>query len=159
MRISTLQTFVKGIDGLQNASREIAKTQEQISSGKKILTPADDPVAAARILRLNQEAALCDQYRKNIDSVRSSLGLSEAALNQSVDVLQRVQELTLQAGSGSNTQSDRQLIAVEIKQRLGEIVAIANTRSAVDCLTTLSAASASTRAALVFEPTNCTSSA
>lgn len=130
MRISTSQTFAKGIEGLQNAAREIARTQEQISSGRKLLSPADDPVAAARILRLSQDSALRDQYRKNIDSVKSSLGLSEAALNQSVELLQRVQELTLQAGSGSNTRSDRQLIAVEIKQRLGELVAIANTRSA-----------------------------
>ena len=130
MRISTLQTFIRGTDGLQNAAREIAKTQEQISSGRKLLSPADDPVTAARILRLSQESALRDQYRKNIDSVKVSLGLSESVLNQSAEVLQRVQELTIQAGSGTLTQADRKLIATEVQQRIDEVVAIANSRAA-----------------------------
>ena len=130
MRISTLQTFESALSGVQNASREIAHTQQQISSNRRVLTPADDPVAAARVLKLSAESAQRDQYVKNINSVENALGLSDAALNQSIELLQRVRELTVQAGNGINTKGDRQIIAVEIKTRLDELVGVANTRNA-----------------------------
>ena len=130
MRISTQQTFESALSGVQNASREVAITQQQISANRRVLTPADDPVAAARVLKLSAESAQRDQYVKNINSLENALGLSDAALNQSIELLQRVRELTIQAGNGINTKGDRQIIAVEIKTRLDELVGVANTRNA-----------------------------
>ena len=130
MRISTQQTFESALSGVQNASREVARTQQQISANRRVLTPADDPVAAARVLKLGAESAQRDQYLKNINSLENALGLSDAALNQSIELLQRVRELTVQAGNGINTKGDRQIIAVEIRTRLDELVGVANTRNA-----------------------------
>ena len=130
MRISTQQVFESALSGVQNASREVAHTQQQISANRRVLTPADDPVAAARVLKLSAESAQRDQFVKNINSLENALGLSDAALNQSIELLQRVRELTVQAGNGINTKGDRQIIAVEIKTRLDELVGVANSRTA-----------------------------
>ena len=130
MRISTLQAFENALTGVQNANREVNTTQQQISSNRRLLTPADDPVAASRILRLSSEGAQRDQFVKNINSLENSLGLSDAALAQSINLLTRVKELAIQAGNGVNTQGDRRLISVEIRTRLEELVGIANTRGA-----------------------------
>ncbi len=130
MRISTLQVFENALIGVQNANREVNNTQQQISANRRLLTPADDPVAASRILRLSSEGAQRDQFVKNINALENSLGLSDAALAQSIDLLSRVKELAIQAGNGVNTRADRRLISVEIRTRLDELVGIANTRGA-----------------------------
>lgn len=130
MRIPTLQAFQNALDGVRNATREVNLTQKQIASNRRVLSPADDPVAASRILKLDSEGAQRDQFVKNINAIENSLGLSDAALAQGIELLTRVKELAIQAGNGANTIGDRRLIAVEIRTRLDELVAVANTRNA-----------------------------
>ena len=55
MRISSLQAFQNGVQGLQRNYSAAIRTQEQISSGNRILTPADDPVASVRLMQLEQQ--------------------------------------------------------------------------------------------------------
>ena len=66
MRISTNLIFERGLQSIQDVTNQQQKTQLQLSTGRKVLTPADDPVASTRILELNQELALNDQYQRNI---------------------------------------------------------------------------------------------
>ena len=64
MRISTFQTFNRGIADIQRVSNAGNTTQEQISTGRRVLRPSDDPVAATRILQLNREIAAREQYQQ-----------------------------------------------------------------------------------------------
>lgn len=130
MRISTLQAFNIGVNGITDVSKQNIKTQQQLSTGSKILTPADDPVATARILQLEQEQSTRTQYQKNIDSVKGRLELEDGVLSSIDSVIRRVRELTVQAGNGAYTKEDRSLIANEIEVRVGELADLMNTRDA-----------------------------
>jgi len=63
MRVSTSQIYNIATLGMNQAQAAVVKTQEQISTGKRVLSPADDPVAATSILQLNQELSRTEQYK------------------------------------------------------------------------------------------------
>ncbi|WP_297794756.1 flagellar hook-associated protein FlgL [uncultured Marinobacter sp.] len=130
IRISSQQVFSGGINRLQDLNVGLNKTSEQISTGKRVNRPSDDPVAAARILKLDQELARVDTYQRNAQLADNRLKQEENALASSIDVVQRVRELTVQAGNGSLSQNDRNSIASELKERLDQLATIANTKDA-----------------------------
>lgn len=72
MRISTVQAFNNGVSGLQRNYSNVIRTQEQISTGNRILTPADDPVASARLLQLEQQQGVLGQYKENLTAAKNS---------------------------------------------------------------------------------------
>lgn len=128
MRFSLLQAFNQGLQGMLRVQAQTLNTQNQISTGRRVLTPADDPVAAARILQLNQGQSQLTQFVKNADSAESRLSLEEVQLESVSNILVRVRELTVNAGNGTLSQRDRQSIAAELETRLDELLSIANTR-------------------------------
>ncbi|PXX91675.1 flagellar hook-associated protein 3 [Marinobacter vulgaris] len=130
IRISSQQIFSGGINRLQDLNSSLNQTQEQISTGKRVNKPSDDPVAAARILKLDQELSRIETYQRNAGLAENRLQQEESALASSVDIIQRVRELTVQAGNGSLSANDRQSISSEIKERLGQLANVANTRDA-----------------------------
>ncbi|AYC32515.1 flagellar hook-associated protein FlgL [Pseudomonas cavernae] len=130
MRISTLQAFNNGVSGLQRNYANATRTQEQISTGNRILTPADDPVASVRLLQLEQQQSVLGQYNANLTAAKNSLSQEEVTLNSVNTVLQRVRELTVQAGNGALSQADRQSIAAELGEREDELLGLMNTRNA-----------------------------
>lgn len=130
IRISSQQIFSGGISRLQDLSSNLNQTQEQISTGKRVNKPSDDPVAAARILKLDQELSRIETYQRNAGLAENRLQQEESTLAGSVDIIQRVRELTVQAGNGSLSANDRKSISSEIKERLGQLAQTANTRDA-----------------------------
>lgn len=130
MRISTLQAFNTGVGGLQKNYATLTKTQQQISSGQRILTPADDPVASVRLLQLDQEAGQLQQYKNNQIAAENSLAQEETTLNSVVNILQGVREIAVQAGNGALNQQDRISLAQELKQREDELYGLFNSRNA-----------------------------
>lgn len=130
MRISTLQAFNNGVNGIQRNYSNATRTQEQISTGNRILTPADDPVASVRLLQLEQQQNVLGQYNSNLTAAKNSLTQEEVTLNSVNTVLQRVRELTVQAGNGALDPQDRKSIAAELGQREDELLALMNTRNA-----------------------------
>ncbi len=129
MRISTLQAFNNGVLGLQRNYASVTRTQEQISTGNRILTPADDPVASVRLMQLEQQQGVLGQYKENLTAARNSLTQEEVTLNSVNTVLQRVRELAVQAGNGTLSTADRQSIAAELKEREDELLSLMNTRN------------------------------
>lgn len=130
MRISTLQTFQNGINGILDRQTGVNKTQQQISSGRRVLTPADDPIASTKILQLQQDIAQKDQYKRNMTAAKNRLNLEEATLKTATDNLARLKELTVRAGGGSLTIQDRQAISAEVKQIEKAMVDLFNTKDA-----------------------------
>ncbi|HKK55397.1 flagellar hook-associated protein FlgL [Marinobacter sp.] len=130
IRISSQQVFSGGINRLQDLNSSLNQTQEQISTGRRINRPSDDPVAAARILKLDQELQRISTYQRNTDFAENRLDQEENALSRSVDLVQRVRELTVQAGNGSLSANDRKSISAELKERLGQLADSANSRDA-----------------------------
>src|SRR5688572_8664569 len=115
MRVSTSQIYSIANIGMRDAQVAVDKTSQQISSGKRVLSPADDPVAATAILMLNQDLARTTQFSKNIDSGNNNLALEDTALQSVISLVQRLKELSVSAGNTAVlTSSDYKAIAAEV---------------------------------------------
>lgn len=128
MRVSTAQIYNSALTQMQNSQARLAEIQEQISTGKSILSPSDDPVASARILKLERELARSDVYDNNIDAAQRRLDLEEETLDSIYNVVQQVNDLVLQANNSTMSEADRNIIAEEIRQLQSTAVALMNTK-------------------------------
>lgn len=126
MRISTNTIFDLGIAGIQQQSSAQVKTQQQLASGRRILTPADDPVAAARVLEVSQSKAINQQYDVNMGSATSSLGLEETALASVGSLIQDVKTIAINAGNPTLDHNNLVSLATDLRGRYQELLGIAN---------------------------------
>ncbi|EXI81442.1 MAG: Hook-filament junction protein [Candidatus Accumulibacter appositus] len=130
MRISSNQLYDAGVRGMERNQSQLLKLQEQISSGRRILTPADDPVGAARALTVTQTREVAAQYARNQGAAVDRLGLVDSQLGAVTDLLQSVRGRVIQAGNTILSDSDRQAVASELEARFSELLGIANSQSA-----------------------------
>jgi flagellar hook-associated protein 3 FlgL len=127
MRVSTATIYDQGVFNIQRNQSELLKVQEQVSTGRRVLTPADDPVSASRALEVSQSKAITAQFARNTESATAAIGLTENSLQRYTTLLQDVKVLAVNAGNGSLTPNDRKSIATELRERYGELLGIANT--------------------------------
>ena len=130
MRISTSWAQQTSINSILDQQSRLQQTQMQLSTGKKLLTPSDDPAASARIIDLNQSIKQTEQYQSNIDTARQRLALEDGVLKNSVNVLHRIKELGVQGLNDTNSPADRIIIATEMESLNEHLVGLANTRNA-----------------------------
>ena len=128
MRVSTQGAFLQGLSLMQRLQSALDNTQRQISSGRRVLTPSDDPIAASRALDMRESLGRLEQFERNASIASNRLSQEEAALGSVNNVLQRVRELSLQASNATQSNESRQLIAVEMRQQLEQLVQLANQR-------------------------------
>ncbi|NMH65545.1 flagellar hook-associated protein FlgL [Shewanella salipaludis] len=128
MRISTAQMFNQNISGVLEKQSATNKLVEQLSSGKKVVTSGDDPVAALGIDNLNQQNALVDQFVKNIDYASGRLSVTESKLGSAENLAMSSRDLILRAVNGSLSDADRQTLAAEMQGSLDELLAMANSK-------------------------------
>jgi len=126
MRISSGMVFDAGVASINRQTAALLHLQQQVSSGRRILTPSEDPVAAARALEVTQSSEVIAQFTKNQGYATSALGLEESQLTSVGDVLGRVRELAVQAGNSTLAPTARKGIAVELRSRFNELVGLAN---------------------------------
>ncbi|MET0282582.1 MAG: flagellar hook-associated protein FlgL [Steroidobacteraceae bacterium] len=125
-RISTASIHSYGIAEMMRQQVALSKTQAQISSGQRVQTPADDPVAATRILGLERAQSQLDQYGRNAGIAGDRLSLGEQSMADLTTIMQRVQELTVKANDGALDNTSLQSIATELRSRKQEMLDIAN---------------------------------
>ena len=127
MRLSTQSYYSRSISAMLDQQAALSKIQNQVASGRKVNSPADDPIAAVHIMELERSKQEYGQYEKNSALARNRLNLEEGALADAGTVLQRVRELILQASNtGTLTDRDRESIAVELQSRLEQMQDIGN---------------------------------
>ncbi|EAQ98455.1 flagellar hook-associated protein FlgL [Congregibacter litoralis] len=131
-RLSTLQIFQSGISTILDKQADLARTQQELATGKRIQSPSDDPSGAVKILDLEEDIRLVDQYQRNASLAEGQLAVEETTLSAVNNVLQRVRELTVQANNATQSPETRASIAVEVNARIEELVALANTRDGND---------------------------
>src|SRR3569833_2173791 len=122
MRVSSSNFYDTGIARITDLQSSLLKTQQQLSSGKRILTPADDPVAASRALDFTQAQGINDRLAVNRQNAAESLNLTESTLSSVTTLLQDVKTAIVQAGNGTLADSDRATIATNLSNRLQELV-------------------------------------
>ncbi|WP_047394406.1 flagellar hook-associated protein FlgL [Chitinibacter sp. ZOR0017] len=127
MRIATTTLFNIGSGNLQRHIADQAKLQNQLSTGRKILTPADDPIASARILDITQAKSIQEQYSTNSTAADSFMRLSDSTLDQVMNLIQNVQELAVSAGNPALGPAEKKMKDAELQGRYQELLGLVNT--------------------------------
>lgn len=128
-RMSSNQIHQSGLDVILDAQARLARTQEELASGKRILNPSDDPVASARIHNIKSELTRIDTLQKNISHATSELAWAEDSVANIENLLMRARELAVRGANDSLSAQDRDIIATEIDGLRDELIAAANTQS------------------------------
>ena len=127
MRISTATFQQASLNGILDQQVNLSKTQQQLATGKRMLTPSDDPIASATLVDISQSIATFDQYNRNVDYAEMRLRQEESVLNSVSNALHRSRELAVQANNDTYTGEQRKYIASEVRQILNEVLTLANT--------------------------------
>lgn len=130
MRISTQEMFRSGINAMQRAQTELNRTGLQLATGKRILTPSDDPSGTTQAAQHRHIIDSIVQYQRNMDLARPRLQQEESAIAGMSDQLQRVRELLIQGANDTQTNETRGFMAQEIRDIRDSLFAIANTKDA-----------------------------
>lgn len=128
-RISTTLFYHTGLSAMEQHSNNLLRIQEQLSSGKRVNRPSDDPVAVSKLHNLNKSLNTIDQLVENGRYAKSQLELEDTVLNDAVSVLQRARELTVQMMNDTYNAADRRAAAEEIDQLIKQMRNLVNTRN------------------------------
>ncbi len=130
MRISSSLFYKRSTDAMLEQQAQVSQTQLQLSTGKSILRPSDDPMGTSRIMQFNRSIETVKQYQENVDVAASRLELEESALEGMVDILQRTSELAVQGNNDTMSADDRVAIAAEVHHLLDGMLGLANSKDA-----------------------------
>lgn len=126
MRISTNQYRQLSLNALLDQQSRLSKVQQQIASGRRILTPADNPTGTARSLALANSIGATQSYSQNADQVEPRVELEDSTLTQVQNLIQRLRELAVQANNATQTAVDRKQIGAEVREGFMQLVQLAN---------------------------------
>ncbi len=130
MRVTQSMLSNNMLRHISNSYENMAKTQEQLTTGKKISRPSDDPVVAMKGMTYRTNLTEVEQYKRNLSEAYNWMDNSDAALDKATSVMQRIRELTVQASNGTYEESQKGMIGKEIEQLKEHLVSIANTQVA-----------------------------
>lgn len=108
----------------------LSEMQRGIGSSRRLNNLRDDPIAAAHSTRYSSHITHLDRYTANIGTARGEYSLAETAMDQSVEVVQRLRELAVQGSNGTYSGDDLTYMATEVNELLSELMTMGNTRSA-----------------------------
>ncbi|MEW6583459.1 MAG: flagellar hook-associated protein FlgL [Actinomycetota bacterium] len=124
---TTLSTTVRNfLADLNGNNRLLDQAQRQVSTGKRISTPADDAIGITTSLRLRSDRASNAAWQSNIQDSLTWLSTTDTALANALDVVQRARELTIQGSNGALSQTGRGVIADEVDQLAKQMVEVGN---------------------------------
>ena len=130
MRISSSYFTDYSSAQMNSKLTELARLQEQISSGKRINKPSDDPATVARAQTIDSNRSRIEQLQKNSVIANQRITLEEDTLDRITDMVQRLQELALAAKSGTVTAEKLSAYGSEVQQHLYELIDYGNTKNA-----------------------------
>ena len=128
MRVTDKMTQNQTIKNIQKNRSELATLQNQAATGKKLLSPSEDPSGATKVLTNRVESKNLEQFDKNIFFAKSFLETTESTLSQMGDALIRAKELALQGASDTVGESQRVMIGSEIGQICNSVLEMSNRR-------------------------------
>jgi len=113
---------------LRSQEVKVNNAQNQMASQQRVQNLRDDPVAAAHASRYQSWAARLERYDQNALEVQSNLRIQESHMSQAQDILQRVNELTIQGANGTYSKEDLANMGNEVNEYLNELVSIGNAK-------------------------------
>lgn len=130
MRVTQGMLAANSLKQISNSYNKLETLQNQLSTGKKITRPSDDPVVATKGMAYRSNLSEVNQYKRNLTEAQSWFDSSESGLEQVNSILQRTKELVVQGLNGTNESDDRQAIAREIEQLRLDYMQVGNTQVA-----------------------------
>ena len=130
-RVSTANTYDRTQLNIQQRQQQLAISQEQLSSGKRVAKASDDSVAATLSERTMNRLSRTEVDLRGVEASRRSLAQAESALTSATDLYTRFKELTVQAGNGVLNASDRRTIALEMRGIREQLIELSNQRDTV----------------------------
>lgn len=127
MRLSTSLMYQNGLNGLLNQQSTLSRLQQQLSSGRAFLSPADNPLAAALTVNITQTASMNETYAANRAKANTTLGLEDNALGSIISTMQDVMKRIVEAGNGTMSDADRQSLATALTSARDQLVGLGNT--------------------------------
>lgn len=121
MRVSTNLFQSQGINSIQKHQNDVLDIQLKLSTGKRINTPSDDPVATNQIHSLNRTMNTIDQFAKNGEYAKSQLVLEETSIADTINSVQRARELGIQMLNGTYSDENKKATAAEIDQIIQQV--------------------------------------
>ncbi len=128
MRISTNTLYDSNINSMNQQQTNLLHTQLQVSTGLRVMTPADDPAAAAQVIEVSQSNAANTQYATNRNAATTALSMSEGVLQSVTTLIQNIQTTAVNAGDGTLNNSDRQTLATTLQGQLNQLISLANSK-------------------------------
>ena len=126
MRIATAYDNLTTIELINEQRSALSKIQEQISSGRRVVEPKDDPVAAANAERLRSSLARIEMERRSVGYAQQFLGQADGALSDAAQNLQAARELLVSAANPTNTPAERETVAKQLRGMREQLISIAN---------------------------------
>ncbi|RYZ07664.1 MAG: flagellar hook-associated protein 3 [Comamonadaceae bacterium] len=125
-RLGTANTYDHGLRQLTARQAQMSKLQEQLTAGKTILRPSDDPTGAAQAERARTRMARVDTDQRALDVQRNAMATAESTLGDAVKAMQDFRALAVQAGNTALTTTDRASIAQQMTTLRDQILGYAN---------------------------------
>lgn len=130
MRVTTNQQFYSGQQTILKNQANLHKLQNQLSTGRKVVNPSDDPVASSRALLASQSKNVNGQYMNNQSIAMQQLSMTDSVLGSMSNTLQSILSSSVQAGDGAYSDAERRSIAAELRQQLNGLMDLANSKTA-----------------------------
>lgn len=130
MRISTNTIYQTGTNRLLSLQAKQSQLNEQISSGKRVSKPSDDPVASARILELNNAKNINAGYTDTRNTAKTTLETYESNLTNITNTILNAQSSLIAAGNASYSDTERRFVGNEIQNALDGLLGLANSKDA-----------------------------
>jgi flagellar hook-associated protein 3 FlgL len=127
MRVTNQMMANNFLTDMNNNMENLNKLQRQMTSGKEISKPSDDPTKVARAMQLQTDINTNTQYGQNITDASNWLNTTDTSLGQVGDVLQRIRELLVSSGDAAYGSDEQTAIKNEVNQKIGELTQIVNT--------------------------------
>ena len=128
MRITHRMMTQSVTRNLRNNLASLEKTATQLSMGRLFDRPSQDPVGTYKVMRITGTGLFRnEQYRRNIGEGITWLTVTEDALADTIDVMQRLRELAVYTANGTFSAEDREMVSPEVKQHLEHLISLGNT--------------------------------
>jgi len=128
MKISSSYLFDSALRNLQSSQTDVARSREQLASGKNLVRASDDTSKLRSIETLESYLKKLDSFDSNLSYLKDRLNLEEGVLGSASDILMRIKELSIQAANDTMSTTDLDIIATEARNLREELFSIANTR-------------------------------
>lgn len=126
MRISSSQFFQTGINSLNTQQADLMHLFQQIGSGQRMVTPADDPLGAAQAINIGQAQALNTRHGENRAVLNTNLAAEEDALRSATLLMQDLKSRLVEVGNGTISDADRESLGTVLQSMRETLMGIAN---------------------------------